>query len=111
MPASTAVALSSATKTNADVATLTAAEPKVVELLHSYQPTAARASSAANRVQKAYGLVTAAGETVQVRYLANPAKRWVNGHVVDFRSGVDLYGVPIATGQKSGGSQICSILT
>jgi hypothetical protein len=46
---------------------------------------------AANRVQKAYDLVTAAGETVQVRYLANPAERWVNGHVVDFRSGVDLY--------------------
>jgi hypothetical protein len=50
---------------------------------------------AANRVQKAYDLVTAEGETVQVRYLANPARRWVNGHVVDFRSGVDLYALLI----------------
>lgn len=57
---------------------------------------------AANRVQKAHDLVTAAGETVQVRYLANPSKRWVNGHVVDFRSGVDLYALLVVEDLDAG---------
>lgn len=41
--------------------------------------------------QKGYDLVTPAGEFVQVRYLANPAGEWVNGHLVDFRGGCDRY--------------------
>ena len=50
---------------------------------------------ARSRVQKCHDLVTDAGETVQVRYLTNPGERWVNGHVVDFGSGVDLYALLI----------------
>lgn len=47
---------------------------------------------AASRVQKGYDLTTESGERVQVRYVANPSERWVNGHPIDFRGdGCDLY--------------------
>ena len=39
---------------------------------------------AANRVQKGWDLTLPNGETVEVRYLANPADRWVNEHHVRF---------------------------
>jgi hypothetical protein len=51
---------------------------------------------AASRVQKDYDLVTESGESVQVRYLANPADvPWVNGHVIDFRGSCDRYALLI----------------
>lgn len=46
---------------------------------------------ATSKVQKGWDLTTDEGKTVQVRYLANPAGTWVNEHLVDFRSPVDLY--------------------
>jgi hypothetical protein len=50
---------------------------------------------AESRVQKGYDLIMEHGETVQVRYLANPADRWVNEHLVDFRGGCDRYALLI----------------
>lgn len=50
-----------------------------------------RAELAGSRVQRGFDLTTNAGERVQVRYLANPADAWVNGHVVDFRGECDKY--------------------
>lgn len=41
---------------------------------------------APSRVQKGWDIETATGEHIQVRYLANPHDRWVNEHLVDFRS-------------------------
>lgn len=47
---------------------------------------------ATNRVQRGWDFMTPTGRRVQVRYLANPAGEWVNGHVVDFRGDeCDLY--------------------
>jgi hypothetical protein len=40
-------------------------------------------------------LVTESGETVQVKYLANPEGTWVNEHPVDFRGGCDRYALLI----------------
>jgi hypothetical protein len=42
---------------------------------------------AQSRTQKGWDFMDADGRRVQVRYLANPAGRWVNEHVVDFRGG------------------------
>lgn len=41
---------------------------------------------AESRVQKGWDLLTSEGNRVQIRYLANPADRWVNEHLVDFRT-------------------------
>lgn len=41
---------------------------------------------ATNPVQKGWDLKSAEGITTQVRYVANPMGKWVNGHVIDFRS-------------------------
>lgn len=38
---------------------------------------------AQSRVQKGWDLTDGDGQRVQVRYLANPASRWVNEHLVD----------------------------
>lgn len=46
---------------------------------------------AESRVQKGYDLVDRKGRYVQVRYLANPADRWVNEHLVTFTDGLDAY--------------------
>lgn len=50
---------------------------------------------AVSRVQKGYDFTTEAGERVQVRYVANPAGVWVNGHVVDFRGDCDQYALMV----------------
>ena len=50
---------------------------------------------ATSRVQKGHDLVTETGETVQVKYLANPEGTWVNEHPVDFRGGCDRYALLI----------------
>lgn len=41
---------------------------------------------ATNPVQKGWDLMSTEGITTQVRYVANPMGKWVNGHVIDFRS-------------------------
>lgn len=50
---------------------------------------------ATSRVQKGHDLVTETGETVQVKYLANPEGAWVNEHPVDFHGGCDRYALLI----------------
>jgi hypothetical protein len=52
-------------------------------------------SLATSRVQTGHDLVTENGETVQVKYLANPEGTWVNEHPVDFRGGCDRYALLI----------------
>lgn len=42
-------------------------------------------------VQKGWDLMAEDGKTTQVRYVANPRGRWVNGHEVRFEPGVDQY--------------------
>lgn len=44
-----------------------------------------------SRVAKGYDVVDPEGYKIQVRYLANPAGGWVNGHLVDFDDGLDRY--------------------
>lgn len=39
---------------------------------------------ASSRTQKGYALVTAAGEKIQVKYLANSGDVWVNEHEIRF---------------------------
>jgi hypothetical protein len=47
---------------------------------------------AQSRVQKGWDFTDTDGRRVQVRYLANPAGRWVNEHLVGFRGdGCDRY--------------------
>ncbi len=46
-----------------------------------------------SRVQQGYDLVTESGDKVQVKYLANPAGAWRNGHVVDFSLDTDQYAI------------------
>ena len=53
------------------------------------------AELAASRVQKGYDVTTPDGDRVQVRYLANPADRWVNEHLVDFRGDCDRYALVV----------------
>jgi len=50
---------------------------------------------AASRVQKGHDLVTLAGETVQVRYLANVSGGWVNEHTVSFEEHLDRYALVV----------------
>ena len=51
---------------------------------------------AASRTQKGWDFTDPEGRRVQVRYLANPADRWVNEHVVDFRAdGCDRYALVV----------------
>lgn len=50
---------------------------------------------ASSRVQKGWDLTTPEQERVQVRYLANPADRWVNEHLVDFRADCDRYALVV----------------
>jgi hypothetical protein len=42
-------------------------------------------------VQKGWDLISPEGRTTQVRYVANPRGKWVNGHEVKFVAGVDRY--------------------
>lgn len=53
------------------------------------------AELAASRVQKGYDVTTSSGDRVQVRYLANPADRWVNEHLIDFRADCDRYALVV----------------
>jgi len=46
---------------------------------------------AESRVQKGFDLIDQRGARVQVRYVANPAGEWVNGHTVAFDPDVDAY--------------------
>jgi hypothetical protein len=50
---------------------------------------------ASSRVQHTYDLLDAEGRTVQVRYLANPAGSWVNGHQIAFVPGLDRYALVV----------------
>ena len=58
-------------------------------------PAGVGGALATSRVQKGHDLVTETGETVQVKYLANPEGTWVNEHPVDFRGGCDRYALLI----------------
>jgi hypothetical protein len=55
---------------------------------------------AESRVQKGWDLKDPEGHRVQVRYLTNPVgPEWLNGHVVDFRSGgCDRYALVLFEG-------------
>jgi hypothetical protein len=53
---------------------------------------------ATSRVQKDFDLVTPDGLKVQVRYLANPADRWVNEHRIYFDDDVDRYSLVVFEG-------------
>ena len=54
---------------------------------------------AASRTQKGWDFMDPEGRRVQVRYLANPAGPWVNGHLIDFRGdGCDRYALVIFEG-------------
>ena len=50
---------------------------------------------ATNPVQKGWDLRAGDGTTTQVRYVANPSDKWVNGHVVKFDAGVDRYALVV----------------
>jgi hypothetical protein len=50
---------------------------------------------ATSRVQKGHDLMTLAGETVQVRYLANASGGWVNEHTVSFEEHLDRYALVV----------------
>lgn len=74
---------------------------------------------AASRVQKGYDFENDAGERVQVRYLANPAGEWVNGHLVDFRGDCSRYALLIFEDldprallvfSRAGLAQVCAAL-
>jgi hypothetical protein len=52
-------------------------------------------SLATSRVQHTYDLLDTEGRTVQVRYLANPAGSWVNGHQISFVPGLDRYALVV----------------
>ena len=71
-------------------------------------------------VQKGWDLISAEGVTTQVRYVANPLGKWVNGHVIDFRSGgcdryalvtfEDLVPVDVLIFERAGLGQVCQRL-
>jgi hypothetical protein len=50
---------------------------------------------AASRVEKGYDVVGENGCKIQVRYLANPAGKWINEHLVKFDDGGDFYALVI----------------
>jgi hypothetical protein len=51
---------------------------------------------ATSRTQKGWDFMDPEGRRVQVRYLANPADQWVNGHLIDFRgAGCNRYALVI----------------
>ena len=52
-------------------------------------------ATAQSRVQRDYDVVEASGHRIQVRYLANPAGRWVNEPLVKFTPQMDQYAVVI----------------
>jgi len=53
------------------------------------------AKIASSRVQKGFDLVRQNGRRVQVRYLCNPSRRWINEHYIYFAHGVDDYALVI----------------
>jgi hypothetical protein len=56
------------------------------------------ASKADSRVQKGYDLTRTNGRKVQVKYLCNPSRGWINEHYVYFADGVDDYALVIFEG-------------
>jgi hypothetical protein len=50
---------------------------------------------AASRVEKGYDVIDKNGCKIQMRYLANPAGKWINEHLVKFDDGVDFYALVI----------------
>ncbi len=50
---------------------------------------------ATSRVQKGWDLVDPDGNTVQVRYVANPAGTWVNEPLIDFSGGCDRFALVV----------------
>ncbi|NCO65016.1 MAG: hypothetical protein COW32_02290 [Candidatus Aquicultor secundus] len=48
-----------------------------------------------SRVQKGYDVIGPEGETIQVKYLANPKGKWVNEHRIYFSQEMDLYALVI----------------
>jgi hypothetical protein len=56
------------------------------------------ASKADSRVQKGYDLTRPNGRKVQVKYLCNPSRGWINEHYVYFADGVDDYALVIFEG-------------
>ena len=61
---------------------------------------------ASSRVQKGYDLIDTAGRRVQVRYLANPADRWVNEHLVTFVGDIDAYALVLFENLAPSGSVV-----
>ena len=64
----------------------------LAELAEHVALAAVGGEMAQSRIQKGWDFTDTDGRRVQVRYLANPAGRWVNEHLVDFRGdGCDRY--------------------
>jgi len=58
---------------------------------------------AESRVQKGYDLIRHKGcdeRKVQVKYLANPTKKWINEHHIKFEGNCDDYAIVIITAFK-----------
>ncbi len=77
------------------------------------------AKRAKNRVQKGYDLVTPTGEKVQVKYLSNPKRDWINWHTVVFDGLQDRYALvyyeeltpkAVFVFRKQGLDQLCKAL-
>lgn len=77
------------------------------------------ATLADSRVQKGYDLVRPNQRLVQVKYLLNPSKVWINEHPIRFPPLVDEYALVIFVGlqleavlvfQRESLSQVCALL-
>ena len=74
---------------------------------------------AESRVQKGYDLIRPDGRKVQVKYLANPTKKWINEHHMKFEGNCDDYAIVIITDFKIEGvvvfkketiEEVCNLL-
>lgn len=54
-----------------------------------------RGTLASSRVQASYDLTLDSGDTVQVRYLANPSERWINEHEVRSHPDATWYAIAL----------------
>lgn len=77
------------------------------------------ATLADSRVQKGYDLIRPNQRLIQVKYLCNPSKNWINEHTIKFPESVDEYALVIFVAlqlesvvvfQRETLSQVCSML-
>jgi len=77
------------------------------------------ATLADSRVQKGYDLIKPNQRLVQVKYLCNPSRNWINEHPIKFPDTVDEYALVIFVSlqlesvlvfQRETLSQVCSLL-